>query len=99
MNESISRAAGTEHGQEMPPIAMEALIRSIGRVPRQRTTLYGEAPAEQQRRAFAAPLLAPVEQTPAGRNARIGGRRATAGSMPVPATGGSEPTARQVDKL
>ena len=28
MNESISRAAGTQHGQEFPPEAMEALIRS-----------------------------------------------------------------------
>ena len=27
MNESISRAAGTQHGQEFPPEAMEALIR------------------------------------------------------------------------
>ncbi len=36
MNESISRAAGTQHGQEFPPEAMEALIGSIGRVPRQR---------------------------------------------------------------
>ena len=31
MNESISRAAGTEHGQEFPPEAMEELIRSLGR--------------------------------------------------------------------
>ena len=30
MNESISRAAGTEHGQEFPPEAMEDLIRSLG---------------------------------------------------------------------
>ena len=30
MNESISRAAGTQHGQEFPPEAMEALIGSIG---------------------------------------------------------------------
>jgi FO synthase len=89
MNESISRAAGTEHGQEMPPMAMEALIRSIGRTPRQRTTLYRDAPSEQQRRSFAAAPLAPVEQTPAARNARIGSRRAAAaGSMPVPAIGG-----------
>ena len=34
MNESISRAAGTQHGQEFPPEAMEGLIRSIGRIPR-----------------------------------------------------------------
>ncbi len=45
MNESISRAAGTEHGQELPPPAMEALIRAAGRAPAQRTTLY--APAER----------------------------------------------------
>ena len=34
MNESITRAAGAVHGQEMPPEEMEALIRSIGRTPR-----------------------------------------------------------------
>ena len=44
MNESISRAAGTQHGQEFPPEQMEELIRASGRDPRQRTTLYG-APA------------------------------------------------------
>ncbi|HVV60704.1 MAG TPA: 5-amino-6-(D-ribitylamino)uracil--L-tyrosine 4-hydroxyphenyl transferase CofH, partial [Pseudolabrys sp.] len=37
MNESISRAAGTEHGQEMPPEDMDRLIASTGRVPEQRT--------------------------------------------------------------
>jgi FO synthase len=45
MNENISRAAGASHGQELPPEAMEALIRSIGRVPRRRTTLYSSVPA------------------------------------------------------
>lgn len=40
MNESISRAAGASHGQEFHPEDMEALIRSIGRWPVQRTTLY-----------------------------------------------------------
>jgi FO synthase len=62
MNESISRAAGSEWGQELPPEEMEALIRSAGRTPRQRTTTYGEPPAEQRRRSFAAaPLAAPVK--------------------------------------
>ena len=61
MNESISRAAGSEWGQEMPPQRMEELIRSAGRVPRQRTTLYGDAPDEQVRRSFGAePLAEPV---------------------------------------
>ena len=58
MNESISRAAGAGWGQEMPPERMEALIRSAGRIPRQRTTLYGEPPPEQVARSFGAPPLA-----------------------------------------
>ncbi len=45
MNESISRAAGAKHGQEMTAASMERLIRELGRVPRQRTTLYADAPA------------------------------------------------------
>jgi FO synthase len=44
MNESISRAAGAGHGQEMPPEEMDALIASIGRTVRHRTTLYGTPP-------------------------------------------------------
>jgi FO synthase len=40
MNESISRAAGAAHGQEMTPAMMDEVIRSAGRVPRVRTTLY-----------------------------------------------------------
>jgi len=61
MNESISRAAGSEWGQELPPEAMEHLIRSAGRVPRQRTTTYGTPPVEQVRRSFgAAPLAEPL---------------------------------------
>jgi FO synthase len=61
MNESISRAAGASHGQELPPEAMEELIRSAGRVPRQRTTLYGVPPAERTRASYGAePLAEPV---------------------------------------
>ena len=45
MDESITRAAGGVNGQELDAAAMQAAIRSIGRVPRERTTLYGEAPA------------------------------------------------------
>ena len=40
MNESITRAAGAVHGQEMSPKRMETIIRNIERIPRQRTTLY-----------------------------------------------------------
>ena len=41
MNESISRAAGASHGQEMLPEDLERIIQEIGRAPRRRTTLYG----------------------------------------------------------
>jgi FO synthase len=65
MNESISRAAGASFGQEMPPEAMEELIRSLGRTPRQRTTLYGDSPTERRNASFdVAPLLEPIN-TPA----------------------------------
>jgi FO synthase len=65
MNESISRAAGASFGQEMPPENMEALVRSLGRTPRQRTTLYRDAPPDRTAASFgAAPLSDPVN-TPA----------------------------------
>ncbi len=64
MNESISRAAGTEHGQEFPPAAMEDLILSLGRTPEQRTTLYGPVPAERRAASLNAPALSPVVLTP-----------------------------------
>ena len=61
MNESISRSAGSEHGQEMPPEEMERLIRANARVPRQRTTLYADAPEERRARSFgASPLAEPL---------------------------------------
>ena len=65
MNESISRAAGASFGQEMPPEDMEALIRSLGRTPRQRTTLYRDPPPSRVAASFgAAPLAEPIN-TPA----------------------------------
>jgi FO synthase len=65
MNESITRAAGAAFGQELPPRQMQELIAEIGRVPQQRTTVYGEAPAERVTASFrAAPLAAVVTRTP-----------------------------------
>ena len=64
MNESISRAAGTEHGQEFPPEAMEELIQSLGRAPEQRSTLYGPVAAERRAASLKAAALAPVVLTP-----------------------------------
>jgi FO synthase len=40
MNESITRAAGGVHGQEQDAATLAGAIRSIGRFPQQRTTLY-----------------------------------------------------------
>jgi len=61
MNESISRAAGAGFGQEMPPERMEAVIRAAGRIPRQRTTLYGTPDAERVTASFgSAPLAEPL---------------------------------------
>jgi FO synthase len=61
MNESISRAAGASHGQELAPEAMEAAIRALGRTPRQRTTRYAEPSPDRQAASFgAAPLVEPL---------------------------------------
>ncbi len=61
MNESISRSAGAAFGQEFAPEQMEALIRSAGRTPRQRTTLYGDPPDAQVERSYnAEPLAEPA---------------------------------------
>ena len=70
MNESISRAAGASHGEEMPPEAMDALISSIGRLPRQRTTTYGVPPDERRRTSYEALELTPIVLTPAKKYAR-----------------------------
>jgi len=70
MNESISRSAGAQHGQEFPPEAMEELIRLAGRVPRQRTTLYADVPEERRLASFgAAPLAEPWN--PPAKEARL----------------------------
>ena len=66
MNESISRAAGTQHGQELPPGDMRAIINALQRVPEQRDTLYHPASAERQAAALRALPLSPPVQTPPG---------------------------------
>ena len=40
MNESISTAAGAQHGQLMRPKEIRQLIRAAGRLPAQRSTTY-----------------------------------------------------------
>ncbi len=41
MEESISKAAGSEHGDHVEVETIERLIREIGRIPYERTTTYG----------------------------------------------------------
>ena len=67
MNESISRAAGTQHGQELPPDAMEELIRSCGRAPQQRLTTYHPVSSERRTASFCAPPLLPMQFNPPGK--------------------------------
>jgi FO synthase len=70
MNESITRAAGSGHGQEWAPAVMEQHIRALGREPRMRTTLYGDAPAQSREAAFRAAPLGAVENAAAGKRQR-----------------------------
>jgi len=42
MNESITRAAGAVHGQELSAADLQRLISAAGRTPRRRSTLYGD---------------------------------------------------------
>ena len=65
MNESITRAAGAEHGQETSPRRMRALIESANRSPRQRTTDYGDADPEIVERGMRAGELLEIVNTPA----------------------------------
>jgi FO synthase len=64
MNESISRAAGTQHGQELAPGCMEAVISAAGRRPEQRTTLYREVSPERRAASFGAAPLSNLVMTP-----------------------------------
>jgi 2-iminoacetate synthase ThiH len=61
MEESISKAAGATFGEYVPPEEFRLRIRSIGRVPAERTTTY------KIRRVFDAPedgLLTSAAQLP-----------------------------------
>jgi FO synthase len=64
MDETITRSAGAIHGQEMTPAAMETIIRSLGRIPRQRTTTYASAPAERYRASFRSRAEAVADRVP-----------------------------------
>ncbi len=52
MDESITRAAGAVHGQEMSPERMVKLIKRINRTPQQRTTLYTTPVGKQFKKSY-----------------------------------------------
>jgi hypothetical protein len=100
MNESISRAAGAAHGQEMPPERMEAAIRAIGRGPRQRTTLYGTPDPVQTallRRAAACGAAEPARQR-SGPQTAVTARAPGARYQLVPAAPGEASERDQADE-
>ena len=69
MNESISRAAGSGHGEELPPQTMDAVIGAVGRRAEQRTTLYRPVADRRRAASYAAAALAPAVGTPVRRAA------------------------------
>lgn len=60
MNESISRAAGTVHGQEYGPVEMELIIKNVSRHAVQRTTLYNTVVPERAAASYNAEPLAEI---------------------------------------
>ncbi|MEE2703240.1 MAG: 5-amino-6-(D-ribitylamino)uracil--L-tyrosine 4-hydroxyphenyl transferase CofH [Myxococcota bacterium] len=60
MEESISQAAGSEHGDQIEPEEIERLIREIGRTPWERTTTY-----ERRERPLAAGAVRPAPKAAA----------------------------------
>ena len=64
MNESITRAAGATHGEEMPPDEMERLVAAAGRFAIQRSTSYGSTSNERRTASFDARPLDDLVNTP-----------------------------------
>jgi FO synthase len=61
MEESISQAAGSEHGDHIEAHEMERLIREVGRTPYERTTTYGRREQQEERREPGAEALRPLD--------------------------------------
>jgi FO synthase len=70
MNESITRAAGSEHGQEWSPAAIEVQIENLGRQPVMRNTLYAEVSRERYQAAMNSIPLVDVVNEPAAKRQR-----------------------------
>lgn len=67
MNESITRAAGSSHGQEWSPHIMRSQILGAGRRAKVRTTLYKAVSSERTEAADVAPQLIHVENASAAK--------------------------------
>ncbi len=66
MNESITRAAGGVHGQELNAEQLQTLARRMGRPARQRTTLYGTPGEVSSRWQIGAPSMSESPALAAG---------------------------------
>ncbi len=65
MNETITRAAGADHGQECPPDEMDQWIKRAGRQSRHRSTIYSSVPQERIDMSYQAEALVSPINTPA----------------------------------
>lgn len=91
MEETISRMAGADNGSEKTVAELEAMIRQIGRTPRQRTTTYG-APSEE--RVETARLHAETGFAATGKSLKLTPDEADGGRVPsakVPVSIGRRP--------
>ena len=76
MEESISKAAGADFGEYVSPGEFRAMIRTIGRMPAERTTTYGirkvfeqadaeeRLPLERMSRMSRMPVLGATDHAP-----------------------------------
>ena len=75
MNESITRAAGADHGQETSPKQMLSMIRDANRIPRPRTTTYQDLKPERLEIALDAGELSTIINNPAKKYERTERRK------------------------
>ena len=75
MNETITRAAGAEHGQEWSPQFMQKQIALLGRDAEQRSTIYSKVSEERQQAGFNADTIAVAVNTPARKYERQSGQK------------------------
>lgn len=62
INESISTSAGASYGQLVPPSELRRWVRDLGRVPAERTTLYGVRRVYEEEPSEAEPLDLAAEE-------------------------------------